>query len=233
MVDLKKRPFGRVGIIGITVVLVSLILVLVFPTKAPGIMDGFITPIIAFEFIETRQEVFQLFGPRNSPVQSEMVSRMNLGNYLDFVYMLLYSLFLAALSLKCARQAGNKIFYAGVPLSVFVLGGDFLENLQLLGITSKLQTGNFESELYYLHIFTWQKWGGIALIFVLLGPYFMSGNLYSKLIALGGFFTFILACLAFLQRSVLNEIFGLAVVIMFLMLIIYCFTYKKDDAADR
>jgi len=220
------RPFLKIGFIGVAVVVTSIVLMIVTPSKAPWMMDGFFTPIIAFEFIETPKEVLQLFGPMNSPEQQEMVRAMNLGNRLDFVYMLLYSTFLLAFSVKCARETGVKRYYVGTFTSIFVLASDFLENLQLLGITSKLQTGGFEQHLAYLRVFTWLKWGGIAVTFLLLLPYFVRGNLYSKIV--GGFVTvpFILGLLAYFHRSVLNELFALSVAATFVLLIAYCFSHK-------
>jgi hypothetical protein len=228
-----KKPFIKIGFIGIVVIIMSIILMFVFPSRSPSMIEGFLTPIIAFEFIQSPEEVFQLFGPANSPERETMIRTMNRGNYLDFIYMLLYSSFLFAFSITCAKVTGKKFFYTGALISVIVLIGDFLENVQLLEITSKLQTGNFEDNLFYLKIFTWQKWGGIAAIFIVLATYFIRGTVFERILAFFGAFTFLIGVLAFLNRSVINEIFSLCVAVMFLLMIIFCFIKKVPLSAEN
>lgn len=157
-----------------------------------------------------------------------MVRAMDWGNRLDFIYMLLYSSFLFFFSIQCSRELGVKIFYLGALLAIIVLAGDFMENLQLLAITSKLNGGTFDGELMALKIFTWQKWGGIATIFLILTPYFMRGTLLAKMIALWGLGVFCIGVMAYLERSVLNEIFSLSVAVMFLLMIVYSFIVTRD-----
>jgi hypothetical protein len=43
-----------------------------------------------------------------------------------------------------------------------------------------------------------------------------------------GIISFILGVSAYMNRSVINEIFSLSVALMFILMIIYCFTYKTD-----
>jgi hypothetical protein len=223
-----ERPFLITGFIGIAVVVMSIVLLSVFPSRSPSLPAGFFTPIIAFEFIESPEEVHQLFGEKTSAERRDMVRAMDRGNRLDFVYMLLYSSFLFAFSIQCSRERGQRIFYLGAVISIIVLAGDFMENLQLLEITSRLQGGSFDGELMALKIFTWQKWGGIATIFLILMPYFIRGNLFAKIIALWGLGVFFIGAMAYLERSVLNEIFSLSVAVMFLLMIIYSFIVTRD-----
>ncbi len=219
------KPFKKIGFIGAAVLVMSIVLLFVFPSEAPWLMDGFFTPIIAFEFVETPGEVQQMFGPINSPERENMVGAMDSGNRLDYIYMVLYSLFLFTFSIQCARERKSGLFYIGAILAVVALAGDFLENRQLLGITSKLGSGDFGAELHYLNIFTWLKWGGLSMIFLILTAYFIKGNLYSKIVGLLGCLPFILAVLAWAHRSILNEIFALSLALMFVLSIVYCFTH--------
>ncbi len=223
-----NRPFLKSGIIGLLVICMSIVLLMVFPDKAPSMMVGFFTPIIAFEFVQTPQEALHLFGSSDSVARQEMIAAMDLGNRLDYIYMCLYSMFLLLFSLGVVKVTGKKGYFAGAVLAVMVLAGDALENVQLLGITSKIVTQDFGNELCWLHYFTWLKWGGIAVIFLALTPYFMRGRAYSKIIAIMGVVSFALAVLSFINRSVLNEIFALSVAIMFILMIIYCFTHKEE-----
>ncbi len=224
-----RRPFLKSGIIGILVIICSLTLLKIFPSQAPKMPDGFMTPIVAFEFVNTRQEVEDLFGEPYSDFRVAMVDAMNLGNRLDYIYMVLYSLFLFSFSVTCARIRKNPQYYLASLISILVLAGDALENVQLLGITAKLESGEFEKELQLLFYFTWLKWGGLALIFLILVPYFITGRIISKLIALAALSSVVLAILSFLSRSTVNEIFGVSVAVMFLLTITYSLTHRQRN----
>ncbi|MDA3895693.1 MAG: hypothetical protein PF482_06050 [Desulfobacteraceae bacterium] len=224
-----NRPFLKVGYVGLLVIIMSVTLVIIFPSKAPKMPDGFFTPIIAFEFIKTKAEVFQLFVATDGTTRQAMVNAMDLGNRLDYIYMCLYSVFFLLFCQKCADISKKKLYYTGMAIAVVVLLGDALENRQLLGITAKLENGDFAAELSLLYFFTWIKWGGIAAVFLLLVPWFAKGGLFSKTIGMAGSITIALGVLAFLNRSMITEIFSLAVGLMFLFMIIYCFTFKSDE----
>lgn len=222
------RPFVRAGIVGVLVIAMSIVLLFIFPAKAPRLPDGFFTPIVAFEFIETKAEVFQMFVATNGQTRQAMVDAMDLGNRLDYIYMCLYSFFLLLFSLKCGQISGKKYFYISAAMAIMVLLGDAFENVQLLEITAGIESGDFEVQLGRLHMFTWIKWGGIAAIFLVLTPWFMKGGMFSKVIGVIGGVCFLLGVVSFMHRSVITEIFGLSVAVMFMLMIIYCFTFKFD-----
>jgi hypothetical protein len=224
----SKKPFVKTGYLGLAVLMMSVLLFFVFPSKAQSLPEGFFTPIVAFEFVQTSTEVREIFGGENITMRNEMARTMDFGNRLDYVYMCLYSAFLMMASVTCAGLSKNKYYYAGVVLALAVLAADALENVQLLGITMNLATGNFDSQLRLLHLFTWIKWGGIALIFLTLSPWFLQGNRFSKIIGIMGLISFILGVAAYMNHSVINEIFSLSVALMFMLMIIYCFTYRTD-----
>ena len=218
----------NIGFIGVALIAMCLILLAVFPAKAPQLPEGFFTPIIAFEFIQTPAEVYLLFGHQGTAQRQMMVHTMDLGNRLDFIYMVLYSGFLAAFCLKVSQQTQHRLYIAGAVIAAVVLLGDFLENLQLLGITANLGTGDFLGELERLRLFTWQKWGGLCLVFAVLVPYFIKGRLFSKIIAAWAALTVITGITAFWNRSIINEVFSLFTAVMFVLMITYCFVHKRS-----
>jgi len=228
-----NKPFMKLGFLGLLVIGMSIVLLMVFPSMAPWMMDGFFTPIIAFEFVQSQSEVYRLFGLPNSPDQlsmtQSMIRAMDFGNRLDYIYMVLYTSFLFFFSFVCAKNTGQRYYYAGSMLSFVILIADALENIQLLRITKKITSQDFGKELLFLHCFTWIKWGGITVVFLILEPYFFKGRIYSKVIAVTGISSFILSVLAYFNRSVLNELLGLSVALMFLMMIVYCFIYKTES----
>jgi len=209
------------------------VLVMVFPPKAPWMMDGFFTPVIAFEFIQSQGEVYQFFGLSGSPDQlsmtQDMIRAMDTGNRLDYVFMILYASFLFFFSFVCAKNTGQRHYYASSILSFVILAADFMENIQLLRITDKISHHDFGKELLFLHWFTWIKWGGITIVFLILAPYFFKGRAYSKVIAATGISSFILYVFAYCNRSVLNELLGLSVSLMFLLMVVYSFVFKMES----
>ena len=183
----------------------------------------------AVDHVRSVDDVNTIFGPENTPERRTIIRAMDLGNKLDYLYMLLYSGFLALFSFTCARITNRKLFYFPLFLAGLALAGDALENIQLLGITANMETMNIGVYLDRLHPMTWIKWGSLALIFLFLSPYFFTGGLFSKIIASVGIACFLLAAGAFIHRSVLNEVFGGMTAVMFVLMIIYSFIYKTPD----
>ncbi|HPJ33716.1 MAG TPA: hypothetical protein PK358_02700 [Spirochaetota bacterium] len=224
-----KRSFLIPGITGTAVVIMSIFLLTVFPGKAGKLPEGFSTPVIAFEFIKNADEARELFNVPDPAKSRYIIDAMDRGNRLDFIYMVLYSSFLFLFSRKAFKVSRRKLLPAVMILSFIILTGDFLENIQLLAITSKLQNGDFSGEIKLLRIFTWQKWGGLAISCTLLAPYFIKGNLFSKAIAVCGISTGALGLAAFMHRSILNEIFSLFTGITFALITIYCLIYTTAE----
>jgi hypothetical protein len=226
MEENMTRPFFSAGLPGLALLIMSIALLFVFPARLPRLPEGFVTPILAFEFVRTVDDVKIIFGPEDSLGRQETVRAMDLGNRLDYIYMILYAGFLACFSRTCVRVTGRKLFYIPLCLAGLSLAGDALENIQLLGITAGLETMEIEPYLVRLHQMTWVKWGSLALVFLFLVPYFIKGGLYSRIIAGAAVAGALLAVAAFFHRSVLNELFGATTGILFLLTIIYCFIHQ-------
>jgi hypothetical protein len=76
----SNKPFIKTGYLGLAVLMMSVLLFFVFPQKAPSLPEGFFTPIIAFEFVQTSTEVIEMFGGDNITMRNEMTRAMDLGN---------------------------------------------------------------------------------------------------------------------------------------------------------
>ena len=227
---MKKRPYILSGFIGLAVIVMSLVNMTVFPQESPEQIDGIGSPIIAFEFAETPEEIYTLFGASGTPEQAAMVQGMDQGNRLDYLYMLLYSGFLFSFAVLAARHTGQTWLYAGAALALLAFAGDALENMQLLSITGKLASGDFSAELARLHWFTWLKWGSLAIYFVVMGVWLWRGNgRFAKLIAIAADITFLLGLVSFIQRGPATEPFTLAIALMFVLLIVFSFVYKPEE----
>jgi hypothetical protein len=236
---MSVKPFKYIAFLGIAVLVMSVILLEVYPARAPWLPKGFTSPILAFEFMQTQQEVDLLFGDPNGVGHLTLIRQMDRGNRLDIVYMLLYSTFLGLFALKCAQETNSSWYYCGVGLAGLMLVGDFLENLQLFGITAtlasnaiswdKLDSDSISWELGCLHLFTCLKWGSLAVFFLALSPYFLKGQRFVKIIGVFGLLPAIIGIVAYVHRSVWNEVFMYAIALMFILLSLYGFLHCSQS----
>ena len=60
-----RRPFLISGIFGIGVIIISLILMITGPRVTGAMAEGFFTPILAFEFATSIQDVNLIFSDGN------------------------------------------------------------------------------------------------------------------------------------------------------------------------
>lgn len=206
-------------ILGLAVILFSIVLMFIFPTEVSQMPDGFDVPIIAYEFLETDQEVKAFFGP-GEKVKFELVSTMNLGHRLDYLFLVFYGGFLAVWGVFCVRLTSNKIFYLVTFLAVIAALGDVFENIQLVKIANTLKKGVFTAELQNLFLYTRLKWGALSLAFPIIGICIFKFGWFGKCIAFLGFLTLVLGLVGLADRSQLTTIFTKGISLLFLLLFV-------------
>ena len=226
----NNRPFLKIGYIGILIALIALSLMSTFPKIVPYMANGFKTPIIFFEFVSSVGETQQFFGMTNGLLPDDnLIEKMNLGNKIDFLYAFVYASFLFFFAKKLIKISGKKIFMAVMILAVIAMIFDWMENIKLILITEKLASGDFQNELDMLHIYTWIKWLSLAISFLILSEWFFSGNWLSKIFSFIAWIPVILAVLAYRYPGFYSELFVKSIMIMFVLIIVYCFVYKEKD----
>jgi hypothetical protein len=221
-----NNPFLKAGYAGLSVIFISIVLIAVNPSKGGKLPHGFFTPVVAFEFIANEGEVRDLFGDGLSGFQVEMVEKMKLGTYVDFVYIFAYTFFLLYFSIVCSRITGEKWFIFSSVLALMVFASDSGENIQLLSIMDKLNSGGFERELLLLNYFTWAKWGGLSALFISLIPFLRKTGVFGRVISIVSLISAVAGSAAYLNRSIFNEIYVLSIVIVFILLFIFSFTFR-------
>ena len=221
-----KRPFINEGYCGILLIIISVVLMTVNPTKAVKLPNGFFNPVVAFEFINSETEVYDLFGTSTSYEQDKVVKQMEKGIYIDFLYMCVYLTFLLLFSGVCRRITDNTWFYFSGIIALCVFLADFNENIQLLTITKSLTSGGFNPAIQILNNYTWIKWGGLSAVFISFIPFLRKAGTFGFVISLVSLISAVIGSAAFLHRSFLNEIYILTVALIFTMLIIFSFTFS-------
>lgn len=213
--SVPEPPFFRVAAwIGAALVAVTAVLLSVLPKHAGALPPGFRTPILAFEFARTHAEVEALFGAPGSGERTALVHAMDRGNAIDFLFMVVYSAFLACFALGVARLAGRRYALVAIVAPVAAIA-DSCENLQLFAITSHLG-GSYEDALARLALFTWIKWGGLAFSVAWLSPFLWRGRGVRRLTGVLAGSAGILAIFAALSRGVWTEAFSAVLSITFL-----------------
>lgn len=225
---MKERPFLISGILGLGAVIMTLVLSAVGPRLATPLPGGFITPILAFEFAESPSEVSELVASESA------IAAMDRLNRWDFLYMVLYSGCLFTFALVCARLTGRRIFYIPAALALLILFADAMENVQLLAITRLWDDGDISTILAQLtpllnrlRLFTWLKWGGLSLYFLLLIPYFRGLTSSWRWVWPVAVLPALLAVVANFARGLPNELMALAIGLLFLLLTVYAWRFRQ------
>ena len=218
---MKDRPFLISGILGLGAVVMTLVLSAVGPRPATPLPAGFMTPVLVFEFAETADEVGTLFAPVGQPAGDAVRAAMDRVNRLDFIYIALYGGCLLAFSLVCFRLTGQRVYLLAAALAMGIMVADVLENVQLLAITRDLGARPIDDRLTRLRLFTWLKWGGLALWFLLMRFYFQSAGRFGRFVGWVSVFPLLLGIAAFVRPGLMSELFALSIGLLFLLLTVY------------
>ena len=219
----QSHPFAKIGIFAIPMLFFMILMEFFFPKFQHHEYQSF---IIAFEFSKNPADLHLLFNG----FTPETFRNIDIGNYIDFGFMITYSLFLILFFRKAAKTFEKKWLLFGIPLSVVVLIADFIENIILLKITGIYSPDAADSALMpllgKLHMVTWIKWGGLALIFALFSIRSMGKKILKHIEGV----VFIIPVL-FMFWALSNDPIGisrftLSIALAFFLILFYCFWYK-------
>lgn len=216
-----KRPASFILIfLGAATVGWALFLLTVFPKPADAgkLPDGFVQPVVAFEFAQSGQEVLFIFVKAVTPETAR--AAMDRGHHLDFVFMALYGSFLFCFCLFHHLQEKSAAFVTGMGLALFAVAADVMENQQLLVLShDHFAAGPIQLLPWFVNL----KFGALALYFIVLFP------LYWRLGWPGTVFSFLApaAALTFtaslFYRGWLNELLVLLMAFEFFLLAVTAF----------
>ncbi len=170
----QSRFFSRLTFAaGLVTIAFALWLGTIFPSKAELTRD-FKTPILAFEFAQTPDDLDFLSGQDDGP--RALRQAMDEGHRWDMIFPFVYA---GLLFLTCLHQGlrGFKTGWLGLPVAFLVVISDLWENIVLTSITAALDQGQTIVPLLDgLYWATWAKWGCLALTLVLAAVPFWSGK---------------------------------------------------------
>jgi hypothetical protein len=126
---------------------------------------GFRDPVAGFELAGTPDDVLAILGPPGAPEREATVRGMVRGTRLDFLFLLAYPAFTAAIAFWRASPSVARVIAA---LAVVMAVGDALENREMLHLAGTVDPAAMGPALGRLRVFTLAKWWAIYLAAALL-----------------------------------------------------------------
>lgn len=193
--------------------------------QANGSFNGYKAPIIAFEFAQTRDDVERIRADFETQTGKPFAVEMDRLNWLDMLFLALYGAFLALFSAAFGQHHHQPwLGYLGAVLAFGAAWCDFLENQQMLAITARLESGDYQPFLQNLNLFTRLKWGLIPVLMALLLPFLWQGGWASKGLGAVSLLSIVFAALALLPARpapAAVERFTASVFLLFLLVLVY------------
>lgn len=220
--------FKRTRTIALAVIITTLAMLSAGVSEREGLIlpPGYHSPILALELATEPGTIQDMFATLT--IQEK--ERLNIGTRLDYLFLLSYGLFLAGTALACFRATGSKLFIVAAALSMAALLGDALENLQLFKIFAAPNAADLPGTLHLLHLFTWLKWGSIAIAMALLAIYFFHQPWWGKIMAVLLLVPLLFTVVAFTGNALFAHLMFVGMMIGFLLLIVHSFA-RRDTTS--
>lgn len=212
--------FKYAGYAFIAVILLSIIMQYFMPITLPGMPTGFVTPVMAFEYVSSMTEAQALFGD-----DTNLLVGMLKGIWVDMLYAVVYGSFLVLASVAAWRQTGNKYLLSGAILAVFGSTFDFLENNQLIGVGNALLNQIPYTQFELLNALVTGKFVCLSLAGLSLAPFLnLLGKRGKTFIGLS-FLGLCSALIAVYEKAYFAEITLMCLVVAWTLLAIIGFRY--------
>lgn len=227
----QTHPFSKAGFFAIPLLLFVILMERYFPIVEP---EGYNSFVIAFEFAKTPEQIHTLF----SDLSPDEINKINIGNYIDFGFMLTYVSFLITFVFIASKVFAKRWLLVGIPLSVIILFADFYENILLLQITDiytpLVRDIELKSILNILHKITWVKWGGLAVVFAVFSVKLLGKSLLTTIEGIVCIVPLIISFFALTNDPTVVWAFTFSIFVVFFVLIMFSFTYRdKEDAEGK
>ncbi|MBI3768711.1 MAG: hypothetical protein HY271_09485 [Deltaproteobacteria bacterium] len=160
----ERRALTIIRVAGTAVLVLIVAFLAIVPTAAVHEnLPGISSPILGFELASTPEHVFGILGNPGEPARADAVRRIDLGNRIDFLFMIAYpALFVGiALLLESHGSFSRAATMIVVALAVLMAIGDALENRELLFLSGVNDGAAMLPSLARLRIVTHVKWYAI------------------------------------------------------------------------
>jgi hypothetical protein len=157
----ERLPITILRASGGAILLLTVVMLAVFPAApVERNVPGFVSPVVGFELASDPAHVLGILGRPDAPARAAAVRGMNLGNRIDFLFMVAYpALYVGIVLLLRARgrlAGGLGRFVLLLPVVMWL--GDLLENRELLALADLTDPAAMSGGLARLRPFTLMKW---------------------------------------------------------------------------
>jgi hypothetical protein len=169
----ERRARTVLRVAGTAVLVLSVVLLRLMPgAPVTANVPGFSSPVIGFELASEPAHVFGILGAPGMPERAEAVRRMDLGNRIDFAFLVAYAgLYVGiVLLLRAHGRVPGALATVLLVLPLVMAAGDALENRQLLILSGLVDPAAMAGSLAALGFWTRLKWYAIYLESGLIAP---------------------------------------------------------------
>ncbi len=160
----ERRALWIIRVAGSAVLMLYVVFLFVMPSRPVTVnVPGFTNPVLGFELASTPDHVFGILGAPGDPARDHAVRAMDLGNRIDFLFMIAYPALFAGIALLLSAHGHlrggvrNLLLF----LALLMALGDALENRELLLLSSLTESSRMAGPLVRLRICTVVKWAAI------------------------------------------------------------------------
>ncbi len=210
-------------ITGVIMAAIGLVLMSVNPVVVGTMPDGFVTPIIALEFMNNTNDLHHFF---NIVTVEDVKQSFRLGNQIDFFFMFAYGFFALFCGILMYRDSRAKALWLSIPLVALTIFSDAYENLNIAEILAMKDYSNATLILDQLQLYTWLKWGSLSAIMLLYSVYFFQGNWKKIILGVIMLSSFVFAIIAFFQRGIYCEIMSANIMACFVGLLVFAIFWR-------
>lgn len=225
-----RQTFRWTALAGLVLFVMAIGLQSVLPLAMGPLPEGMWSPIVAFELARSPAEIEAMFGAAGSAERDAWVAAMDLGNQLDFVFLLAYGAVLLLFSRALRERGLPRAPSIGERIVLVALVADAFENVQLLTITENLG-GEYRAALGQLMLYTWMKWIAIALVMATWIPELARAGRMGRVVAGLAGLTAITTIVAAFVRGVAAEAMALGVVLTLGGVITFAFVHARRDSS--
>ncbi len=191
-----------------------------------------LSPVLKIEFTRDTTVIKQMFSFQEPEKNIKLKNEIILANSLDFIYMILYSLYMYLFVRILAKKYSHQFFFILFYLPILAFIFDFSENLLTFKILQNL-SGDFSFYLYYEWLFSITKWIIISLFFVLTIA-FVAVDFFSILFLLFSLIVLLLGIYAIFFHHKLLSLYVFLVSLDFFAALFYVvFLHIRKDGYRR
>jgi len=222
-----NKPYKKAGLFGLLLIPFAIVLMLVGPPqdKTP---EGYSSGIVALEFASNEKEANRVL----EDLTNAEVKKLDMVNYIDFPFMIIYGTFLFLFLSKMAGISGQIFYKYARWIAPIIVICDLCENLQMFRLTKDFLTDSkyADNTFQLLETFTYCKWLLLALAYAIIAVGIIRTKPRHPIVSMLFLIPMFLGVAAFCtHRPAIEDVFTGSVFLSFFVLLVYCFVFRQKQ----